>query len=317
MAARELTAAGVTDPALRASYDRCRALLARHGRTYHLATALLPPATRPYVHALYGFARWSDEIVDGPDSEGRAARLAAWTELVLGDLDRGHSSHPVAAAVVDTAQRWAIPRRHFEVFLAAMAADLTVRAYRTYDELRAYMDGSAAAIGLALLPVLGASSSAASAPARDLGYAFQLANFVRDVGEDLDRGRVYLPEEDLERFGSSRAEVERRVVTPALHAALAFQVARVHELREAAAPGIALLHPAVQPGIRAALVLYCAIADAVADLDYQVFDARARVRLRRRVSVAAQAWVAAGRARRRHGPVPLPRQGVSPSLQAR
>jgi phytoene synthase len=306
MSRRELDAAGITDPAMRAAYEACRQLHAEHGRTYYLATRLLPPGKRPFVHALYGFARYADEIVDDLAADltpaQRADALGSWGDQVLADLARGHSQDPIARALVDTALRFAIPHEHFHDFLHSMRMDLTVTEYATYDDLAVYVHGSAAVIGRQMVHVLGTTDPAdlpgALARADDLGVAFQLANFIRDVGEDLDRGRVYLPLDELAAFSVTRADLERRVLTPQLRLALEWQVRRVRRLQRQADPGIALLRPDAQPCIRAASELYCGIVDAVEAIDYQVFDQRARVGNGRRARVAGAAWVQAVRARR-------------------
>ncbi len=300
MSSRDLSAAGIRDPELRESYERCRRLNAQHGKTYYLATLLLPPEKRPYVHALYGFARYADEIVDGPnrDDAAAAAHLRSWGAAFLEDVRRGHSDDPVCRAVVDTVQRWEIPLEHFEAFLESMAMDLSVTDYPSYPDLYRYVYGSAAVIGLQMVPILEPLDEGAYAAAKDLGVAFQLANFIRDVGEDLDRGRVYLPLDELARFDLTRADLERRVVDERVRALLAFEIARVRRLEAAARPGIALLHPTSQPCIEAARILYCGIVDEVEAIDYQVFDRRATVPRTRRLSVAARAWTKARRARR-------------------
>jgi phytoene synthase len=302
MSRRELDAAGILDPQLRDSYERCRELNAAHGKTYYLATLLLPPEKRPYVHALYGFARYADEIVDDLSStlteQEKADQLGRWGDDFLADVKNGTSDDPVCRAVVDTVLRWDIPLEHFEAFLHSMRMDLTVTEYRTYDDLYEYVYGSAAVIGLQMVPILEPRSDEAYVRAKDLGVAFQLANFIRDVGEDLLRGRVYLPLEELERFGVSRAELERRVVDERLRNALRFQIARVRSLEERSRPGIAMLDPASQPCIDAARVLYCGIVDEVERIDYQVFDRRATVPLTRRLAVAGPAWIRSVQARR-------------------
>lgn len=304
---RELDAAGITDPHLRESYDRCRRLNAEHGKTYYLATLLLPPAKRPYVHALYGFARYADEIVDDLQStltdEQKAQWLGEWGQEFLADIDRGWSDDPVCRATVDTVLRWQIPKEHFTAFLHSMTMDLTVRDYRTYDDLYEYVYGSAAVIGLQMVPILEPSSPEAYPRATDLGVAFQLANFIRDVGEDLDRGRVYLPLDELAEFGVTRDVLEQRVATPAVKAALAGQIARVRMLEERARPGIAMLSPDSRDCIDAARVLYCGIVVEVERQDYEVFTRRAKVPMRRRLAVAGPAWVRARRARRALTPV--------------
>ena len=301
MHSRELDAAGITDPHLRESYERCRRLNAEHGKTYYLATLLLPPAKRPYVHALYGFARYADEIVDDLQStltdEQKAEWLGEWGQGFLADIDRGWSDDPVCRATVDTVLRWQIPKEHFTAFLHSMTMDLTVTQYRTYEDLYEYVYGSAAVIGLQMVPILEPSSPEAYDRATDLGVAFQLANFIRDVGEDLDRGRVYLPLDELAEFGVTREVLEQRVATPQVKAALAGQIARVRMLEERSRPGIAMLSPDSRDCIDAARVLYCGIVDAVERQDYEVFSRRATVPMRRRLAVAGPAWVRARRAR--------------------
>jgi len=298
----ELDAAGIRDASVRASYERCKRLNAQHGKTYYLATLLLPPEKRPYVHALYGFARYADEIVDDlsstlTDAE-KADWLGRWGDEILADLRRGRSHDPVGRALVDTVLTWEIPLEHFEAFLHSMRMDLTVTEYADYDGLFEYVYGSAAVIGLQMVPILEPSSPEAYPHAMDLGVAFQLANFIRDVGEDLERGRVYLPLDELARHGVDRDVLERRIATPEVKAALAEQVARVRMLEERSRPGIGLLAPDSQPCIDAARVLYCGIVDEVERIDYEVFQQRATVPLRRRLAVAGPAWVRARRARR-------------------
>jgi phytoene synthase len=311
---RELDAAGIRDPHLRESYERCRHLNAKHGKTYYLATLLLPPQKRPYVHALYGFARYADEIVDDlsstlTDAE-KAAWLGDWGQTFLDDLERGWSDDPVCQAVVDTVQRWQIPREHFIAFLHSMAMDLTVTEYQTYAALHEYVYGSAAVIGLQMVPILEPTSPLAYDYAMDLGIAFQLANFIRDVPEDLDRGRVYLPLDELGQFGVTRQTLECRETTPDVVDALKFQVARVRELEERSRPGVDLLHPSSRDCIDAARVLYCGIVDEVERQGFDVFARRATVPLTRRLAVAGPALLRARRARRRFGagagPLPAP-----------
>ena len=305
MSAHELDAAGIADPALRDSYERCRQLNADHGKTYYLATLLLPPAKRPYVHALYGFARYADEIVDDLGSTlsvaAKAQLLRDFGDQFFRDVDRGYSDHPVSAAVVDTVLRWDIPLVHFEAFLHSMTMDLTVGEYATFEDLYEYVYGSAAVIGLQMVPILEPATDDAVDRAKDLGVAFQLANFIRDVGEDLDRGRIYLPLDELAVHDVTPEVLYRRVATPQVKVALAEQVARVRALEEASRPGIAALHPSTRPCIEAARVLYCGIVDAVEAIDYEVFDKRARVSLARRLAVALPAWQQARVARRRYG----------------
>ncbi|CAK7279346.1 phytoene/squalene synthase family protein [Streptomyces misionensis] len=301
MTARELNAAGITDPRLRAAYRHCRELNARHGRTYFLATRLLPPARRPAVHALYGFARWADDIVDVPGPGGHdgtgTARRAAALDRLADDLARGlaggKGAAPVIVALADTSRRYTIDHRHFADFLTAMRSDLTVTEYAHYDELRAYMHGSAAVIGLQMLPVLGTVVPRAEAApyAAELGVAFQLTNFLRDVGEDLDRGRIYLPQDLLAAHRVDRALLrhcrDSGRTDPRVTAAVQEFAALTRAAYRRAAPGLAMLDPVARPCIRTAFVLYGGILDAVAADGWAVLHRRTAVPRRRRALVAA------------------------------
>lgn len=297
----ELTAAGITDPALRKSYAECKKLNAQHGKTYYLATLLLPPAKRPFVHALYGFARYADEIVDDLNStlsdEEKARALKNWGDQVLADIKTGKSHDHIGAALVDTVNRFEIPLSYFEAFLKSMTMDLTITEYHTYEDLLEYVYGSAAVIGLQMVPILGALNPDAYAAAEKLGIAFQLANFIRDVGEDLERGRVYLPITELQASGVTRQMLEDRVLTPQIKAALQFQIARVRQLQKEATPGIAMLSPESRACIEAASELYCGIVDEVEKINYEVFTKRAKTSTLRRAKVALPAFIRARKAR--------------------
>ena len=297
----ELTAAGITDPALRKSYAECKRLNAEHGKTYYLATLLLPPAKRPFVHALYGFARYADEIVDDLSStlsdEEKASALKSWGDQVLADIKTGKSHDHIGAALVDTVNRFEIPLSYFEAFLKSMTMDLTITEYHAYEDLLEYVYGSAAVIGLQMVPILGALNPDAYAAAEKLGIAFQLANFIRDIGEDLERGRVYLPITELQASGVTRQMLEDRVLTPQIKAALQFQIARVRQLQKEATPGIAMLSPESRACIEAASELYCGIVDEVEKINYEVFTKRAKTSTLRRAKVALPAFIRARKAR--------------------
>ena len=291
----ELTAAGITDPDLRASYAECKRLNALHGKTYFLATLLLPKAKRPFVHALYGFARFADEIVDDLASQlsvqEKAKELNTWGSKVLSDLKKGNSQDAVGRALIDTVTRFDIPHEYFEAFLHSMEMDLTVQEYETYEDLMEYVYGSAAVIGLQMVPILGPLHADAYESAKTLGIAFQLANFIRDVSEDLDRSRVYLPKKELQQFGVDRKMLEARVLTPEIVEALKFQIARVKRLQDQAAPGIKLLEPSSRPCIQAASTLYCGIVEEVEKINYDIFNKRAKTSTGRRLRVASAAYL--------------------------
>lgn len=309
------------DSDLDAAYRLCRHLAAEHGRTYYLATRLLPAERRPAVHALYGFARTVDDVVDVDDTANadpaaaRAAARAAAVDRIEAALECALAGQPVpdptaapvVPAVADTIARYAIPVEYFRAFLDSMRMDIpgTPDFLATYPDmatLRRYMHGSAVVIGLQMLPILGTTTSIEQAAphAAALGEAFQLTNFVRDVGEDLARGRVYLPADELAVFGVDPDLLhhcrDTGVVDPRVRRALGHIAAVTRARYRDAEPGLAMLDPRARPGIRAALTLYSEILDEVERNGFQVFDRRAVVSRRRRLAVALPLLVGAARA---------------------
>jgi phytoene synthase len=287
-------------PELAAAYARCAAIAAAHGRSYHLATRLLPADRRPAVHALYAAARTADDLVDLPGADP-AGDLAAWSAAVLADLDTGWSDDPVRLALVDTFRRYEIPVEHLVDFLAAMTSDLEVTGYATLDALGRYMWGSAAVIGLQVLPVLGTARGVPRAEAEPyavaLGEAFQLTNFLRDVGEDADRGRVYLPGDLMAAHGVTREQLAAKRHDVAFGALMREMVTVVRRRYDDAAPGTALLAPESRDCVRAATALYGGILREIERADYRVLDRRVSVSRPRRAAVFARRLTAAQLAR--------------------
>ncbi len=278
---------------LEESYDRCRELNKRYGTTYYWSTYVLPKVKRHHVHALYAFCRYADDIVDdlGPAStDVRAEALADFGARFFDDLKQGSSDDPVLKAVVHTVKAFDIDVECFERFLRSMTMDLTVARYETYADLGVYVDGSAAVIGEMMLPILEPLTPDALGPARDLGVAFQLTNFLRDIGEDLDRGRIYVPEEDIARFG---VRLEDRAVTAEFVELMRFEIARCRELYASASRGVDLLPPRSAKCIGAANVLYSQILDVIEAQHYDVFSKRASVATWRKALLVAR--VVAGR----------------------
>jgi len=285
---------------LAAAYAHCAAIAAEHGRSYHLATRLLTADRRPAVHALYAAARTADDLVDLPGADP-AGDMTAWSAAVLADLDSGWSDDPVRLALVDTFRRYAIPVEHLVDFLAAMTSDLEVTGYATLDALDRYMWGSAAVIGLQVLPVLGTARGVPLAEAEPyaiaLGEAFQLTNFLRDIGEDADRGRVYLPHDLMAAHGVTREQLAAKRHDAAFAALMREMVAVVRRRYDDAAPGTALLAPESRDCVRAATALYGGILREIERADYRVLDRRVSVSRPRRAAVFARRLTAAQLAR--------------------
>ncbi|MDQ7994113.1 MAG: phytoene/squalene synthase family protein [Propionicimonas sp.] len=275
-----MTATRAGAPDLAAGYAECARLTRRHGTTYYWGARLLRPDRRRHVHAVYALCRLADDIVDAPGATiGDAGATRAALTAFRGRFEDALAGSPapgddVLAAVARTVRECRIDPACFDRFFGAMAMDLEVDRYETFDDLCGYMDGSAAVIGEMMLPVLEPVGPGAYHPARTLGLAFQLTNFLRDVGEDLDRGRVYLPQADLRRFGADPA---RRVVDDAWRAVMRHEIDRARELYRQAEPGIAVLPPRSARCVATAHTLYAGILGRIEARDYDVFSGRARV----------------------------------------
>ncbi len=276
---------------LEQSYAHCKRLNKQNGTTYYWSTTVLPKVKRHHVHALYGFCRYADDIVDdlGPVSaDVRRKALHEFGERFFAEYEQGDSDDLVLKATIHTVRAFRIDPDCIRRFLRSMTMDLTIETYETWDDLLDYMDGSAAVIGEMMLPILEPTSDAAVAPARDLGNAFQLTNFLRDVDEDLDRSRVYVPQEDIRRFGAESA-FETRTATPEFRALMRFEVERARALYDHADTGMGHLPERSARCIRAARLLYSRILDEIEELDHDVFSGRARVPTWQKVGTAGRA----------------------------
>ncbi len=281
---------------LEQSYEHCRRLNKANGTTYYWSTTVLPKVKRHHVHALYGFCRYADDIVDDPipgqhvdvPVDIRAKALADFGDRFFEDLEAGDSDDIVLKAMVHTVRAFRIDPECVRRFLRSMTMDLTIESYETYADLEVYMDGSAAVIGEMMLPILEPRDDAAIEPARQLGNAFQLTNFLRDIDEDLDRDRVYVPQEDVRRFDAASA-FTTRTVTPGFRALMEFEIDRTRALYRQADEGIDLLPDRSARCVRAASLLYSRILDEIEAIDLDVFSARARVPTWRKVTTAGRA----------------------------
>jgi phytoene synthase len=260
------------------AYRACARITRTRSSSYHLASRLLPARRRPFVHSLYAFARVADDLVDDhvddPDHDSSAALAdyrAAFGRAVGGDP----VDEPSLTAIAHTIAVWDLPLDAFDRFFRSMEMDVTIAAYETWDDLLSYMDGSAAVIGELMLPILGsADPERALVPARDLGMAFQLTNFLRDVAEDLGRGRQYLPCADQRRFG---VDLDEGRCTPGFVDLMRYEIERCRILYRSADTGIALLPTRSARCIRVASSLYEGILDRIEEHGHDVFTHHARL----------------------------------------
>lgn len=319
---------------LASAYAHCRRVAARHGSSFTLAARLLPADERPAVHALYAFARSVDDFVDTPPPGSapadvarrldrlRSAVASALAQRPTAPRQRAGAALPgiderIAAAFLDSARRLGIDPEYIDAFLRSMRMDVPgteshTSRYRTMTELHRYMHGSAEVIGLQMLPVLGAGPDAAE-PAAALGTAFQMTNFLRDVGEDLDRGRIYLPLDEFAAFGVDENLLARtrRTGEPdaRVRAALAHFIALARASYRSAAPGIAMLDTRPRMCVGAAIAVYSEILGAIEASGYRVFDRRIVVPRRRRYPLAVRAAATATATLPIRKPWPAPAAG--------
>ncbi len=273
-------------PDLRAAYGICREITQVASKTFYLASLFLAPEKRRAVWAVYAFCRTADDLVD--TTRPAAERLARIDELEhkLLAAASGSVSEAIFIAYADASRCFDIPLEPALALLRGARMDVTVRRYATYDELCNYCYHVASTVGLLVSPILGYASPEALEYGVMLGRAMQLTNILRDVGEDALMGRVYLPSEDLARFGYAEDEIFASVRDDRFVALMEFQIARVRAIYLEAEPGIAMLSPESRYTVRLALSLYRRILRAIELNDYDVFSRRAFVPLRSKIVTA-------------------------------
>lgn len=260
----------------------CAAIQQRHASTYALATRFFPPRQRAATQVFYAFVRTADDIVDEPtDPDPKAIRAAfdAWTSCWRAAVAGAHSDDPVIRASALLFREGHLPMADADAFLAAMRRDIDCTHYATYDQLIAdYVYGSAAVIGQVMCRICGVQDERTLAAARRLGEAMQLTNFLRDIRADLQqRGRLYLAQEDLARFGVKETDIHAGLVTPEFKALLREYIRRARALYALADDGIPRLPGFAQPAVRLSRVLYARILDRIEVQDYDIFRRRASV----------------------------------------
>lgn len=283
---------------LDACYEACRRLTKQHGTTYYFSARFFPPAIRRSIFGLYGFVRVPDELVDNPTDGQRGEadqrrNLLAWRGQLERALTGASAEHPVMRAFVDTARRHKIPADLPFAFLDAMLMDVSIRRYETFADLCRYTHGSASVIGLMICAIVGMDDPAALPYAADLGLAMQLTNFLRDIGEDYcERGRIYLPLEDLRRYGYSEADLAGGAVNERFRSLMQFEIARNRAIYRRAELGIPALPPFARYPVRLAGRLYAAILERIERNGYDVFSRRAATSTPYKLRTAAAVWAA-------------------------
>lgn len=263
--------------ALAAAYRQCALITRQHSRTFYMASALLPPEKRQAARALYAFCRITDDIVDAPSQipSQKHMTLRAWQEQVMSN--NPHAGQPVCLAWADTRARFNIPHGYASQLIEGVARDISQTRYANFAELAEYAYGVASTVGLMAMYITGFQGEDALPYAVRLGVALQVTNILRDVGEDARNGRIYLPQDELARFGVNENDILQGKITPQWQQFMAFQIERNRQLYHESLPGIALLDRDGRFAIAAAARLYEAILQDIECSNYDVFTRRASV----------------------------------------
>jgi phytoene synthase len=270
------------DLSLEEIYRAAAAATAEGSKSFYFATRFFPPDLARAAHAVYWFCRTTDDLVDeAPSREQGSIALAAWEKEVLAGFAGEQQPNPVLRTFFDTVARYRIPREHALDLIAGVRMDLHQTRYATFEELRVFCYRVASTVGLMMSAVIGfrdaAMEETALPQAVDLGIAMQLTNILRDVGTDLGMGRIYLPGEEMARFGYDEDRLRAGVRDEAFRALMQFQIARARSYYESAEPGIAMLNPRGSFAVKVASDVYRQILSVIEQNDYDVFGRRAVV----------------------------------------
>jgi len=282
-----------TNPALdlESAYETCRTITKREAKNFYYAFLTLPAAKRRAIYAAYAFCRHCDDSVDEETSTD--AKLKALTELHanLDNIYSGGASSPVYIALADVAQTYDIPQDYFQEVIRGVESDLVKDRFQTFEELKEYCYRVASVVGLICLQIFGYEDDDAKEYAVDLGLAMQLTNIIRDVREDLDMGRVYLPQDELARFGYSEDDLRNGVRNEAFLELMRLQSKRAREYFDR---GFKLL-PYLSRRSRACPAvlgaLYSKVLDRIEASDYDVLESRVSLSKAEKLGITAKTWL--------------------------
>jgi len=277
---------------LEESYALCGRIARRTGKNFYYSFLVMPREKRAAMCAIYAFMRHSDDIADGAANPAVALDgLRKWRGEVDVALNGSGASDPTLPALADTVRRYQIPLRHFQELLDGTEMDQTKTRYGTFDELYQYCYRVASAVGLVVLPIFGFKDKAALVPAEACGIAFQLTNILRDVKEDAQMGRIYLPLEDLRRFGVSEDDIMNSRVTPQFVELMKFEAARAHEFYDKARPLLEMIDADSRGTLAVMIAIYGGILRKIEESNFAVFDRRIRLSAAEKLWIVGKNWI--------------------------
>ncbi|CEM09174.1 unnamed protein product [Vitrella brassicaformis CCMP3155] len=286
--------------AIELGYEACKRITAIYSKTFYLGTQMISPEKAKNLWAVYVWCRRTDDLVDSPralitDRQTLANQIVLW-EQRLANIWRGRCVDVLDSALADTRDMYpSLAIEPFQDMIKGMLMDLDQQKYRDWNELYLYCYRVAGTVGLMTLPILGTSRGAraidAAPHAVDLGIAFQITNILRDVGEDADRGRIYLPQEDLQKFGVSERDIFQHRVTDQYKELVKYYIQKAQLYYESAERGVALLHPSARLAVQTALDVYRGILTVIERNDYDNLRKRAYVSKLKKLTMLVPAYL--------------------------
>ncbi|MGA2137332.1 MAG: presqualene diphosphate synthase HpnD [Verrucomicrobiia bacterium] len=277
---------------LEESYAVCERIARRTGKNFYYSFLVMPREKRAAMCAIYAFMRRSDDIADSAVNPAVALEgLRLWRAQVAAALNGGAVDDPILPALADTVRRYRIPLRHFHELLDGTEMDQTTTRYATFDELYRYCYRVASAVGLVVLPVFGYKDEAALVPAEACGIAFQLTNILRDVKEDAQMGRIYLPLEDLRRFGVSEDDIMDSRATPQFLELMKFEAARARDFYDKARPLLKMIDADSRGTLAVMITIYGGILRKIEESNFAVFDRRIRLSTVEKLWIVGKNWL--------------------------
>ena len=275
---------------LRESYRHCQQVTRSAARNFYFAFVTLPPHQRRAIYASYAFCRLCDDIADEPGAAETQMKGLARAREALAQAYAGKPEDPVFTALADVASTFNIPEAYFQDVIAGVEMDLSQHRYANFDDLRTYCYRVASTVGLICIEVFGYQDARAKEYAVDLGLAMQLTNIIRDIKEDAERGRIYLPQDEMARFGYSEESLQRGIIDDSFRALMVFQTQRAREYFDSGARLMPLLPlrsracPSVLHG------LYGRLLDRIEARGFDVFQGRTRLRTQEKLLLTAKLW---------------------------
>ena len=277
---------------LRQSYRYCRSVAKKRARNFYYSFIVLPREKSDAMCAVYAFMRYCDDIADDPDfGSDKRALLAKWRESLDMSMRGDYSGGMILPAFHDTIKKFNIPVSYFHELIDGATMDLSIDRYRTFDELYDYCYKVASVVGLVCIHIFGFDSPQARKHAEFCGVAFQLTNILRDVKEDAERGRVYIPEEDLWAFGYSSDDLMSGVHDDRFQRLMRFEIQRAHDYYGAALPLVPMVHGSGRPGLCAMIEIYSSILDRINRSPGDVLTGQVSLPTTQKLSIAARALI--------------------------